>query len=129
MEQFTDPNVKRKFEGYSPKNRKALLEIRQLIFDIGRELSPNENIVENLKWNQPSYTAKKGTPIRLDTFDNDKIAMFFHCQTHLIEQFREMFQDDLVFSKNRAIVIDPVLPLPIEDLRVCIQMGLTYHLA
>lgn len=127
MDPFNDSNVKRKFEGYSAEQKKALLEIRQLIFDIGREVAPDESLVENLKWNQPSYKAKKGTPIRLDTFGDDNVAIFFHCQTRLIEQFREMFQEDLDFSKNRAIIIDPALPLPMDDLRVCIQLGLTYH--
>ncbi|MGG5372738.1 DUF1801 domain-containing protein [Enterococcus sp. AZ196] len=127
MDLFNDSNVKRKFDGYSAEQKTALLEIRQLIFDISREVAPDESLVENLKWNQPSYTAKKGTPIRLDTFGDDNIAIFFHCQTHLIEQFREMFQDELTFSKNRAIIIDPDAPLPIENLRICIQMGLTYH--
>lgn len=129
MEPFSDPIVKKRFEEYPSKQRAALLEIRQETFDIARNIDPNERLVENLKWNQPTYTAKNGTPIRLDSFDDDKIAIFFHCQTNLIEQFREIFQEDLEFSKNRAIVIDPSLPLPIADLRVCIQMGLTYHLA
>lgn len=127
MESFSDLNVKRKFDGYPSVKREALLELRQLIFDIARELSSGGSIIESLKWNQPSYAMKKGTPIRLDTFGEDKIALFFHCQTHLIEQFREMFQGDLDFSKNRAIILDPTQPLPMDDLRVCIQMGLTYH--
>ena len=129
MEQFSEPSVKKKFEGYSSENREALLKIRELIFDTSKELSPNEKLVESLKWNQPSYSSKNGTPIRLDSFGADKVAIFFHCQTHLIEQFREIFKEDLDFSKNRAIVIDPTLPLPIGDLKVCIQMGLTYHLS
>jgi hypothetical protein len=127
MNKFNDINVERKFEGYSGEKRKALLEIRQLIFDISSEVALGEVLVETLKWNQPSYTLKNGTPIRLDTFGDDKVALYVHCQTSLIEQFREIFQDELTFSKNRAIIIDPTQPLPVKKLRICIQMGLTYH--
>lgn len=127
MEPFEDSSVEQVFEKYPLVKQKSLLEIRQLIFDTHKELSPNENLIESLKWNQPTYTAKEGTPIRIDQFGTTKIAIFFHCQTNLVEQFREQFADSLTFSKNRAIVLIPTDALPINDLKLCIQMGLTYH--
>lgn len=77
MTPFEDFNVERIFNNYTPEAKKKLLEIRQLIFDTNKELSPSEKIIESLKWNQPTYTAKEGTPIRIDTFGTDKIAIFF----------------------------------------------------
>lgn len=127
MTPFKSSEVEAVFNQYSPQCKEALLTIRQLIIDISAELTPHEKLVENLKWNQPTYTAKAGTPIRIGIFEETKIALFFHCQTTLIEQFRELFADSLVFSKNRAIIMDPTKPLPINDLKLCIQMGLTYH--
>lgn len=127
MTPFESSEVEAVFNQYSSQCKEALLTIRQLIINTSAELTPHEKLVENLKWNQPTYTVKAGTPIRIGTFEETKIALFFHCQTTLIEQFRELFADTLVFSKNRAIVMDPTKPLPINDLKLCIQMGLTYH--
>lgn len=124
---FENLTVERIFNTYSSDAKKKLLEIRQLIFDTNKELSSSEKIIESLKWNQPTYTAKEGTPIRIDTFGTDKIAIFFHFQTNIIEQFREMFSDSLEFSKNRAIVLTLTEDIPKNDLKLCIQMGLTYH--
>lgn len=70
---------------------------------------------------------KGASPIRIDRFEEDKIAVFFHCQTNLIETFRGMFPDILEFSKNRAIVLDPTEPLPLKELSFCIRMALTYY--
>ncbi len=54
--------------------------------------------------------------------------MFFHCQTRLVDTFREIFRDDLAFEGNRAIILDAADELPEDALRHCIAMALTYHL-
>ena len=46
---------------------------------------------------------------------------------HLIEQFRERYRDALTFEGNRAVLLDTDAPLPVEPLRHCIAMALTYH--
>ncbi|WP_314062024.1 DUF1801 domain-containing protein [uncultured Vagococcus sp.] len=115
------------FETFSPDQNTYLLKIRQLIFDTQKELAPNELLNENLKWNQPTYTAKNGTAIRLDQFGPDKIAIFFHCQTTLVEQFRKIFADTLDFTKNRSIIFPTTEDLPMDELKICIQIGLTYR--
>ncbi|KOS64491.1 DUF1801 domain-containing protein [Lysinibacillus agricola] len=115
------------FSNYPIEYQKPLLQIRELIFNIAEQVSPNETVLESLKWNQPSYTIKSASPLRIDCFEEDKIAIFFHCQTTLVETFREMFPNVLEFSKNRAIVLDPKEELPIGEISVCIQMALTYH--
>ena len=127
MSPFENKEVEQLFDSYPTEKRKKLLTLRQLILDTSKELAPNEKITENLKWNQPTYTSREGTPIRIGLFEEENIAVFFHCQTNLIEQFREKFSDRLEFSKNRAIVLKPADDLPINELKMCIQMGLTYH--
>lgn len=127
MTPFTDKNVEAVFANYPPEMTPSLLALRQLIIDTSEELLPNEPLIENLKWNQPTYTGKKGTPIRIGLIDPDSFGLFFHCQTSLIEQFREQLSDTLTFSKNRAIVLSPSDDLPLNDLKLCIQQGLTYH--
>lgn len=115
------------FDRYESPFRESLLELRQLIFDTAERLAPNDPVEESLKWNQPSYKIKTASPIRIDRFGEDHIALFFQCQTTLVETFRELFPDNLEFSKNRAIVLDPKEALPKTELVFCIEMALTYH--
>ena len=119
------------FNNYPTEYRDTLFIIRKLIYDIARNIPEVGAIEESLKWGQPTYSTietKTGTPIRLDRFGADKIAIFFHCQTTLISDFRTLFSSKLEFSKNRAIVLDFNKELPIDELSLCIEMALTYHL-
>ena len=54
-----------KFESYPPKVRERLIEVRQIIFEVVDE-SNLGNIAEELKWGEPSYSCKCGSPIRND---------------------------------------------------------------
>ncbi|ALS02136.1 hypothetical protein ATZ33_12310 [Enterococcus silesiacus] len=130
MKEFSDPAVATIFEQYPERCRKALLALRELIFDTAAELAVVGVLEESLKWNQPSYATKatkSGSPIRIDRFGDKKIALFFHCQTTLVEEFRALFSDVFEFSKNRAIVLDPEKESPINELAFCIERALTYH--
>lgn len=126
-----EQNVAQVFEGYPDTYRQPLLALRQLILETANKIPAVGEIEESLKWNQPTYSTKvtkSGTPIRIDRFGADKIALFVSCQTTLIEEFRELFQDELEFSKTRAIVLEPTEDLPVKALTLCIEMGLTYHI-
>jgi len=124
-------SVENVFNNYPVEYREPLMQIRELIYDIASKNPEIGELEESLKWGQPTYSTvqtKAGSPIRLDRFGEDKIAIFFHCQTSLVESFRTMFQGNLEFSKNRAIVIDPNKELQTNELALCIEMALTYHL-
>ena len=54
--------------------------------------------------------------------------MYFHCQTNLVDSFRTLFPDVLSYEKNRAIVFEENERVPVNELRTCISMALTYHL-
>jgi hypothetical protein len=53
--------------------------------------------------------------------------MFFHCQTDLVDTFRELYPK-LSYSGNRAILLDAGKKLPEAELRHCVALALTYHL-
>ena len=130
---FDDPGVAAVFEAYPPEVKDRLLRLRDLIFETAAETDGVGAIEETLKWGQPSYLTpetKSGSTIRIDKLKSDDghTAMFFHCQTHLVDTFREIFRDDLEFEGNRAINLDAAEELPEEALRHCIAMALTYHL-
>jgi hypothetical protein len=54
-------------------------------------------------------------------------AVYFHCQTDLVETFRELYPG-LSYSGNRAILLDADKKLPEVELRHCLALALTYHL-
>ena len=53
-------------------------------------------------------------------------AIYFHCQTDLVETFRELYPE-LRYGGNRAILLDAGDKVPEKALRHCIALALTYH--
>ena len=57
-----------------------------------------------------------------------QVAMYFNCQTTLVDRFRTLFPHDFAFDGNRAIVFDVAGKVPTDALTLCIAAALTYHL-
>ncbi|MEP0070723.1 DUF1801 domain-containing protein [Pyruvatibacter sp.] len=120
--------------GYPPKLRPTMKKLRKLVRDVAKSNADVGELVETLKWGQPSFLPKRpriGTTVRMDAVSENpaRVALYFHCQTSLVETFRELYPDTLSFEGNRAIVLDASKPLPAAELRHCIEMALTYHKA
>ena len=133
LTRYRDPSVAAAFGAFPVDILTGLQQLRELIFQVASETSGIVQLQETLKWGQPSYmpaTARIGTTIRLGAPKNTpgKFAMFFHCQTTLVEDFRELYPDVFKFQGNRALVFSPGQPLPIAELKHCIAKALTYHL-
>ncbi|WP_199699117.1 hypothetical protein [Oleomonas cavernae] len=81
---------------------------------------------------QPSYLtpSKSGSTVRIDQVKAlpGQYAMYFHCQTDLVETFRHLYPDDFSFGANRALLFDVKRAVPEVPLRHCIALALTYHL-
>ena len=112
--------------------RTKLLSLRRLILDTARTTQGVGRIEETLKWGQPSYLTPEtgsGSTIRIDRVkpENRQLAVFFHCQTDLVETFRGLYPE-LRYSGNRAILLDADENLPEAELRHCVALALTYHL-
>jgi hypothetical protein len=127
MRPIKNPEVKDRYENYGEKYKTVLLEIREKIFEVSEKMYGADSITEELKWNQPSYSVKNGSPIRLDIFDKNNIGIFFNCRTTLVENFKVLFGDLFLYSKNRAIILDVEEEIPVNELVVCIEMALSYH--
>ncbi|AOM39841.1 DUF1801 domain-containing protein [Xenorhabdus hominickii] len=130
MKAFQSNAVHSVFNHYPERYKKLLLTLRALIFDVASKTEGVGSMTETLKWGQPSYLTLEtgsGTTIRLDRFGDSHVAIFFHCQTTLVDTFRTLFPE-LNYSKNRAIVLDPKADLPTDELSICIEMSLTYKL-
>jgi NADPH-dependent ferric siderophore reductase len=126
-----DPAIAAALNAFAAAERAALLQLRSLVFQVASEDDRIGPLVEELKWGQPSIRpkrAKVGTPMRLGRAKTGQIALFVHCQTSVISEFRAVFPDRFHFDGNRAVLLDPGVPVPVEDLRPLLQGALTYHL-
>lgn len=129
MEKFKNKDVAKIFNGYPKRLRENVLFLRQLIFDVASEMADVDGVEETIKWGQPSYIAKGGTTIRIDVRDLslDQYAMYFHCGTKLIGTFREVYKEEFNYEGNRAIIFTKDKKIPVEELKHCIALSLTYH--
>ena len=129
---FADPAVAAVFEAYPAGLRKPLLRLRRLIHETAASTDGVGELVETLKWGQPAYLTerpKSGTTIRIDALKGtqDGYALFVHCQSHLVETYRELYGDALTFEGNRAVHFSATAELPEEVVKHCIALALTYH--
>lgn len=129
---FKEPRVKSVFALYPATLRNKLMELRQLIIDTARDSDAVGALTETLKWNEPAYLPTRpniGTTIRINAVkgSDTRYAMFVHCQTTLIETFRQHYSDQLEFEGWRAILFDAQKRFPREQVRHCIALALTYH--
>ncbi|MDF1881987.1 DUF1801 domain-containing protein [Sulfurimonas sp. MAG313] len=121
--------VKDIFDSYPKEMKDKLLELRQLILEVGEESDEISTLDETLKWEELSYLCKTGSTIRLAWHKKtpDQYAMYFNCKTKLIATFRELFSDTLNFEGNRAIVFTLKDKIPVTTLKYCILLALSYH--
>ena len=118
-----------KYNSYPPEVRGKLLHLRKLIIETARDTEGIHQIEETLKWGEPSYSVKKGSPIRIDWKSKapNQYAMYFNCSTSLVETFKVVFGSRFRYEKNRAILFDLKDEIPEDALRECIELALKYH--
>ncbi len=130
MDKFQSPEVAKVFNNYPESIRQKLLLLRQLILDTALETESVIKLEETLKWGEPSYLSKYASTIRIDweKSNPNQYAIYFHCKTKLVDTFKEIYRDKFKFEGNRAIIFNEDDELPIEELKHCISLSLTYHL-
>lgn len=121
-------DIKIKFESYPTNARENLYQIRDLIFSVAQEYDLGI-VTEQLKWGEPSYSSKFGSPIRIDwkSSKENQISLYVNCKTLLIETFKEIYGTTFQYEGKREIVLPLDKPLPIIELRNCLFMALQYH--
>ena len=127
-----DPAIAAVIGAYAKPVQARLLALRRLILKTARETDGVGAIEEALKWGQPSYLTTatgSGSTIRIDGIKSapDQYAVYFHCQTNLVETFRELYPK-LRYGGNRSILLDAADDPPEAALRHCVALALTYHL-
>ncbi|MEO1624093.1 MAG: DUF1801 domain-containing protein [Bacteroidota bacterium] len=123
------PGVTAKFASYPEHIRPKLLYLRELILQTAADQGDISVIEESLKWGEPSYAAKKGSPIRIDWKEKNpsQYAMYFNCNTTLVETFKMEYGELFRYEKNRAILFGLEEDIPDKELRRCIELALTHH--
>ena len=129
----SDPAVDAVFSAYPKPIKTKLLALRRLIFDTAEATNGVGRLEETLKWGQPSYLTpetKSGSTIRIDQVKSaaNQYAVYFHCQTDLVETFRELYPAELSYGGNRSILVNSENDIPETPLRHCVALALTYHL-
>ncbi len=106
--------------------------LRELIFKAAVATKGVGELEESLKWGEPAFTPrnKSGCAVRIDVKKKDPsfYAMYFLCQTNLLETFRAVFPNDFVFEGNRALVFSLDDLVPTDALAECVAASFTYHL-
>lgn len=133
MADFQSKAVAEVFSRYPEKIKQKLLSVREMIFEVAKETQGVGKLQETLKWGEPAYVTSEsgsGSTIRIDQRRGSKgqYAIYFHCQTTLVDTFRTLFPDTFTFEGNRAIVFREEQAVPKRERRHCIYMALTYHL-
>ena len=137
MKRFADSAVASVFKAYPESLRRRLLALRELVFETAARTEGVGALSETLKWSQPSYLTTEtgsGTTVRLDCLKrgrlkkSDGYAIYFHCQSGLVGQFKELYPDTFRYEGKRAIVFDAKDRVPVKALRHCIGLALTHHL-
>ena len=129
MSKIENAAVARVFDRYPEPRRKKLIRLRQLVLDAASETKGVETLEEILKWGEASYLTKGGSTLRIDWKDRapDQYAMYFNCNTSLVDTFRELYGDVFMFEGNRTIVFGEADEIPVAELKHCISLALTYH--
>ena len=129
MASIENQDVAEIVESYPDDVRRKLLHLRQLILEAALEDPQTGSLEETLKWGEPSYLAKGGSTVRIGWKESrpERCAVYFNCNTKLVDTFRELYSDLLNFEGNRAIVFDQTDTVPEDALKHCIALSLRYH--
>tara|TARA_R110002096_G_scaffold107636_3_gene235793 strand:- start:1288 stop:1536 length:249 start_codon:yes stop_codon:yes gene_type:complete len=62
-----------------------------------------------------------------NVFESYPPAMYFNCNSKLVDSFKQVYPDILEYSGNRAIVFHRANPVPVQAVKHCIATALQYH--
>jgi hypothetical protein len=132
IEEIDNPEVAAVFETYPQEIRPKLMFLRQLILETAHETEGVGAIEETLKWGEPSYLTpetKSGSTVRVawKPAQEEQYAIYFKCTANLVVAFRERYPEIFRFGGDRSIIFEMDDDVPVEELKSCIALALTYH--
>ncbi|MFK8054468.1 MAG: DUF1801 domain-containing protein [Woeseiaceae bacterium] len=129
MKEAIPENVNKQFQNYPPAIRSKLVSLRELLMEVIQDTPGIEGFEETLKWGEPSYLVKGGSTVRIgwQRKQPEHYAMYFNCNTILVDTFKELYVGLFTFEANRAIVFHQDDVVPATALKHCISLALRYH--
>lgn len=117
-----------KMSAYPKHVQCVLVKMRERILRLAASNALG-NVEQTLKWGELSFNVKYGSPIRLDwkTIQPNNYYLYFNCQSKLVDTFKELYSNELVFEGNRAIVLSLNEPIDDKAINHCLTLALTYH--
>lgn len=128
-----DPAVADILATYTQLMRRRLVALRTLIYQVAENTPGVGALEETVRWGDPAYLTtqtKSGSLLRMNRLRNQQntYALYFHCQTDLVERFKLIFPNDFRYEKNRAILFSEDDSLSTKALSHCIAEALTYRI-
>jgi hypothetical protein len=109
-----------------------MLALRELVIKTAATTAGVGEIDETLKWGEPAYLTKNkaGSTVQMDwkAKSPTSYALYFNCNTNLVDGFRTMFPRDFGFEGRRALVFQLDQTLHHDAVVFCIAASFTYHL-
>ncbi len=129
MHRVNNKDVAAKLQSYPEDIRPRLMQLRELILDVAAGNPDIGDLEETLKWGEPSYLADEGSTVRIGWKRSrpECYAVYFNCNTKLVDTFKETYSDLFTFEGNRAIVFHREDEVPTSALEHCILLSLRYH--
>gem|GEM_PF-952149 len=129
---FDNDQIRAVFDAFPKPLQGKLLQLRRWIYEVARSTEGCGQIIETLKWGQPSYLTvhpKSGSTVRIDQIraGDGCYAMYCHCQTTLIDTYRRLYGGLFEFEGNRGIIFRAKKKIAVKPLKHCIALALTYH--
>lgn len=122
-------DVIKKLDTYPSNVRTKLKEVRNLILKTAEKTPGIAIVEESLKWGEPSYAVKGGSPVRFDWKPKhpDHFMLYFNCKTDLVASFRLTYGDFFSYEKNRAIILNLEGEFPEKEIQNCVRRAFLYQ--
>ncbi len=127
---FGSPEVEAAFLAFTLGARAGLLSLRRLIFDVAGRTEGVGRVEEALRWGQPAYLTpetKAGSTIRLGAPKEGGFALYVHCRTTLIDEFRAAHGNGFETEDSRAVRFREGEAVDEAAVGALIARALTYH--
>lgn len=128
---FGSPEVEAAFLAFPPGAREGLLTLRRLIFDVAARTEGVGRVEEALRWGQPAYLTPEtgaGSTIRLGAPRAGGFALYVHCRTTLIAEFRAAHGNGFALEGSRAVRFREGEAIDEAAIGALVGRALTYHL-
>lgn len=116
---------------WSEQAQRAFQGVRQVVVTVAARTTIGD-LTETLKWGHPAWLPRTpgiGSTLRCNwnAKTPDRLSLYVHCQTTLVDTLRLLYPDTFTYEGNRALHMSLDAPLPYDAIDHCAVLTLTYH--